>query len=152
MTAIKVIVRKTKGGPGSGNWGHSGRPGLQGGSAPGGGVGGSSGGISERQITGHTAVKAFLEKQLGDGKVRVEVDVPISQGRTRTTVSFSRSDGYRASISGYKNSSGTYSARLTGNPGKGEYSSLATWGKSSDKQTLEDALNAAFEDYKSWHS
>lgn len=35
---IKVI-RRTKGGPGSGNWGHSGRPGLVGGSNPGGGKG-----------------------------------------------------------------------------------------------------------------
>lgn len=42
MTAVKVIVRKTKGGPGSGNWGHSGRPGAVGGSAPSGGSGGSA--------------------------------------------------------------------------------------------------------------
>lgn len=39
MTTVKVIRRKTKGGPGSGNWGHAGRPGLHGGSAPGGGKG-----------------------------------------------------------------------------------------------------------------
>lgn len=42
MTSVKVIVRKTKGGPGSGNWGHSGRPGQVGGSSPGGGKGGSA--------------------------------------------------------------------------------------------------------------
>lgn len=34
MTSVKVIVRKTKGGPGSGNWGHAGIPGHRGGSAP----------------------------------------------------------------------------------------------------------------------
>jgi hypothetical protein len=34
MSTVKVIVRKTKGGPGSGNWGHSGRPGMVGGSSP----------------------------------------------------------------------------------------------------------------------
>lgn len=35
MTTIKVIRRKSKGGPGSGNWGHAGLPGQVGGSAPG---------------------------------------------------------------------------------------------------------------------
>jgi hypothetical protein len=35
MTSIKVTVRKrVKGGPGSGNWGHAGRPGAVGGSTP----------------------------------------------------------------------------------------------------------------------
>ena len=35
MSTIKVTIRKrVKGGPGSGNWGHSGRPGAVGGSAP----------------------------------------------------------------------------------------------------------------------
>lgn len=35
MTVLKIkVIRKTKGGPGSGNWGHRGRPGLIGGSAP----------------------------------------------------------------------------------------------------------------------
>jgi hypothetical protein len=43
MSTVKVIVRKTKGGPGSGNWGHSGRPGMHGGSSPGGGKGSSVG-------------------------------------------------------------------------------------------------------------
>lgn len=34
MTSVKIKIRR-KGGPGSGNWGHSGRPGQVGGSAPG---------------------------------------------------------------------------------------------------------------------
>jgi hypothetical protein len=34
MTSVKIRLRR-KGGPGSGNWGHSGRPGMVGGSAPG---------------------------------------------------------------------------------------------------------------------
>lgn len=34
MTSLKIKVHR-KGGPGSGNWGHSGRPGLIGGSSPG---------------------------------------------------------------------------------------------------------------------
>ena len=35
MATVKIALkRRTKGGPGSGNWGHAGRPGLQGGSAP----------------------------------------------------------------------------------------------------------------------
>jgi hypothetical protein len=37
MATVKVVVRR-KGGGGSGNWGHSGRPGLVGGSAPSGAV------------------------------------------------------------------------------------------------------------------
>jgi hypothetical protein len=41
MSTVKVIVRKTKGGGGSGNWGHAGIPGQVGGSAPGSGKGGS---------------------------------------------------------------------------------------------------------------
>lgn len=43
MENVKVIVRKTKGGPGSGHWGHSGLPGSQGGSAPSGGRFGGGG-------------------------------------------------------------------------------------------------------------
>lgn len=39
---VKVLIRKTKGGSGSGNWGHAGRPGAVGGSAPGGGRGSNS--------------------------------------------------------------------------------------------------------------
>lgn len=42
MAIVKIKVRR-KGGPGSGNWNHKGRPGLHGGSAPGG-----SGGKSKR--------------------------------------------------------------------------------------------------------
>lgn len=34
MTSVKIRIRR-KGGPGSGNWGHSGRPGMIGGSGPG---------------------------------------------------------------------------------------------------------------------
>lgn len=35
MDTVKIkVIRKTKGGPGSGNWGHVGRPGKRGGSAP----------------------------------------------------------------------------------------------------------------------
>lgn len=47
MDAVKVVIRKSKGGPGSGHWGHGGLPGSQGGSTPGKGSGGSaSGGTS----------------------------------------------------------------------------------------------------------
>ena len=52
MSTVKVIVRKTKGGSGSGNWGHQGIPGHQGGSASG---GGSSGYAVEGTLTSEMA-------------------------------------------------------------------------------------------------
>lgn len=58
MTTVKVIRRKSKGGPGSGNWGHAGIPGKVGGSAPGGGKG--------SVLVGDTATKSpKLQKTWG---------------------------------------------------------------------------------------
>lgn len=62
---VKVLVRKQKGGFGSGNWGHKGRPGMVGGSSP---VGGSamstamSNVIGKRDVNGDAITRnSFLD-------------------------------------------------------------------------------------------
>lgn len=66
LKRLKIVLeRAAKGGPGSGNIGHAGRPGIQGGSAPGFGGFGSyatGGGASEKQ---QVFIKTLIEESAG---------------------------------------------------------------------------------------
>lgn len=79
MTTVKVIRRKTKGGPGSGNWGHAGLPGQVGGSAPGGGSGGGGGGSA----TGDFAPGGRFGESTQQRKVRTEAQERAREGRAQ---------------------------------------------------------------------
>jgi hypothetical protein len=85
MTSIKAIIRKTKGGPGSGNWNHKGRPGMVGGSVPGNGstspaigadgtayiIGNSSAGIRDN---GRLDIKSNIYREIRDASMNNLVD------------------------------------------------------------------------------
>lgn len=65
---LKAIVEALKGGPGSGNFGHAGRPGLRGGSSP----GGSKGASDEGYYTNHAQTDKTINRVLNELATRTD--------------------------------------------------------------------------------
>lgn len=129
MTSVKVVVRKTKGGPGSGNWGHSGIQGMQGGSAPRSG-GRFGGGSSKVQKT------VPFEKRVYDSVDAIrsnygkpEVDGIIKKARTAIAM-----DGLPSGVK-------IWEAKTT-DPGKLHYMDTDSWlhGKMSEKSDIVEIM------------
>lgn len=167
MTTVKVIRRKTKGGPGSGNWGHSGRPGQVGGSNPGGGASSARPTWQEsraRRDASKDAIVGELEKSLPkDYSVKGSEDRVIGSGTV--TIGISK-DGkvVERSISGIRDMPGDISVyhrvplmlgsgapstpRWNTNLVNGKASGFVTSTRAKTFWAMRDTINAKLSEYK----